>query len=178
MLPFWETWLLIQSPYSLGFPGGSDGKKLVWNAGDPGSIPGSGRVPWTRKWQRSPVFLLGKSRGWRSLEGSLLICSGFLFLHNLVLVGCVFLGIYSFLLEYLVGWPAIIWSTLIALLISLTSVVTFLFHFWFRLFKSSIFSIMYLMVVNFVDLFKKILTSFIDFFPSIFLIFISFISPL
>ena len=77
MLPFWETWLLIQSPYSLGFPGGSDGKEPVCNAVDPGLIPGSGRFPWTRKWQPTPVVLPGKSHGWRSLVGSLLICSDF-----------------------------------------------------------------------------------------------------
>ena len=29
----------------LGFPGGSDGKASVYNAGDPGSIPGLGRSP-------------------------------------------------------------------------------------------------------------------------------------
>ena len=29
----------------LGFPGGSEVKASVWNAGDPGSIPGSGRSP-------------------------------------------------------------------------------------------------------------------------------------
>ena len=28
-----------------GFPGGSDGKESAYNAGDPGSIPGSGRPP-------------------------------------------------------------------------------------------------------------------------------------
>ena len=28
-----------------GFPGGSDGKELACSAGDPGSIPGSGRSP-------------------------------------------------------------------------------------------------------------------------------------
>ena len=28
-----------------GFPGGSDGKASVYNAGDPGSIPGLGRSP-------------------------------------------------------------------------------------------------------------------------------------
>ena len=27
------------------FPGGSDGKASAYNAGDPGSIPGSGRSP-------------------------------------------------------------------------------------------------------------------------------------
>ena len=30
---------------SFAFPGGSDGKTSVCNAGDPGSIPGSGRSP-------------------------------------------------------------------------------------------------------------------------------------
>ena len=29
----------------LGFPGGSDGKESAGSAGDPGSIPGSGRSP-------------------------------------------------------------------------------------------------------------------------------------
>ena len=31
--------------YIVGFPGGSDSKKPACNAGDPGSIPGSGRCP-------------------------------------------------------------------------------------------------------------------------------------
>ena len=30
---------------SKGFPGGSGGKESALNAGDPGSIPGSGRYP-------------------------------------------------------------------------------------------------------------------------------------
>ena len=29
----------------MGFPGGSDGKESACNVGDPGSIPGLGRVP-------------------------------------------------------------------------------------------------------------------------------------
>ena len=29
----------------MNFPGGSDSKASVYNAGDPGSIPGSGRSP-------------------------------------------------------------------------------------------------------------------------------------
>ena len=29
----------------MGFPGGSEGKMSAYNAGDPGSIPGSGRSP-------------------------------------------------------------------------------------------------------------------------------------
>ena len=27
------------------------------------------KIPWRRKWQPTPVFLLGKSHGWRSLVG-------------------------------------------------------------------------------------------------------------
>ena len=28
-----------------------------------------GKIPWSRKWQPTPIFLLGASRGLRSLEG-------------------------------------------------------------------------------------------------------------
>ena len=31
------------------------------NVGDPVSIPGEGRTPWRRKWQPTPVFLLGEA---------------------------------------------------------------------------------------------------------------------
>ena len=51
------------------FPGGSGGKESACSAGDQGSIPGLGRFPWRRKWQPTPVFLPGKSHGWRSLVG-------------------------------------------------------------------------------------------------------------
>ena len=54
---------------SWGFPGGSDGKASACNAGDLGSSPGLGRFPWRRKWQPTPVLLLGKSQGRRSLVG-------------------------------------------------------------------------------------------------------------
>ena len=37
---------------TLGFPGGSEGKVPAHNAGDPGSIPGSGKSPGERRtWQ-------------------------------------------------------------------------------------------------------------------------------
>ena len=48
---------------------GSDGRESACNTRDLGLIPGSGRFPWRRKWQPTPVFLLGKSHGWRSLAG-------------------------------------------------------------------------------------------------------------
>ena len=43
----------------LGSPGGSVVKNLPTNEGDAGSIPGSERYPWRRKWQTTPVFLSG-----------------------------------------------------------------------------------------------------------------------
>ena len=51
------------------FPGGSGGKASVYNEGDLGSIPGSGKFPWRRKWRSTPVLLPGKSHGQRSLVG-------------------------------------------------------------------------------------------------------------
>ena len=39
------------------------------NARDSSSIPGSGRFPWRRAWQPTPVFLPGESHGQRSLVG-------------------------------------------------------------------------------------------------------------
>ena len=39
------------------------------NAGDVGSIPGFGKIPWRSKWQLTPVFLPGKSHRQRSLAG-------------------------------------------------------------------------------------------------------------
>ena len=47
-------------------------KSLLANAGhitDTGLIPGSGRFPWRRPWQPTPVFLPGKFPGQRSLVG-------------------------------------------------------------------------------------------------------------
>ena len=44
-------------------------KHLAYNAGDLGSIPGSRKILWRRKWQPTPVLLPGKSHGPRSLVG-------------------------------------------------------------------------------------------------------------
>ena len=47
-------------------------KNLTANAGDVkdmGSIPGSGRLSWRRKWQPTSVLLPGESHGERSLAG-------------------------------------------------------------------------------------------------------------
>ena len=48
---------------------GASGKEpaaKVRDVKDPGLIPGSGRSPWSRKWQPTPPFLPGESRGQRS----------------------------------------------------------------------------------------------------------------
>ena len=52
-----------------GFHGGSDNKESACNAGDPGSIPGSGRCPWRWKWQPTTVFLPGEFHRQRSPVG-------------------------------------------------------------------------------------------------------------
>ena len=58
-----------------GFPGGIVGKNPPANAGeagdakDRGSIPGSGKIFWSMKWQPTPVFLPEKFHGQRSLAG-------------------------------------------------------------------------------------------------------------
>ena len=47
-------------------------KNPLANAGDlrdVGSIPGSERFPWRRKWQPTPVLLSGESHEQRSLAG-------------------------------------------------------------------------------------------------------------
>ena len=53
----------------MGFPSGSDSKESACNAGDPGSIPGSGRCPWRWKWQPTTVFLPGEFHEQKSLVG-------------------------------------------------------------------------------------------------------------
>ena len=43
-----STVFLAHGSYSMGFSGGSDGKESACNAGDLGSIPGLGKIPWGR----------------------------------------------------------------------------------------------------------------------------------
>ena len=49
--------------------GGSESKVSVCNAGDLRFNPWVGKISWRRKWQPTPVFLPGKSHGWRSPVG-------------------------------------------------------------------------------------------------------------
>ena len=57
------SWDISEGPLS------SLGKESACNAEGPGLISGSGRSPWRRKWQPTPVFLPGESRRQRSLAG-------------------------------------------------------------------------------------------------------------
>ena len=47
----------------------SDGEEPTCDAGNPDSIPESGRSPGERNGYPTPVFLPRKSHGWRSLVG-------------------------------------------------------------------------------------------------------------
>ena len=56
----------------MDFPGGDSGKeptcqgrRLKRHRFD----PWVGKIPWSRKWQPTPVFLPGESHGQRNLEG-------------------------------------------------------------------------------------------------------------
>ena len=65
---------LIYINAQVSFSGGSDGKESASIAGDLGSILWSGKYPWRRKWQPTPVFLPGNSmeRGtWWSIVHSI-----------------------------------------------------------------------------------------------------------
>ena len=46
--------------YLPGLPRGLSSKESSCNAGDLGSIPGLGRVPFRKAWQPTPVFLPGE----------------------------------------------------------------------------------------------------------------------
>ena len=69
---------LIHIPYLIsllveqGFPSGARGKELAcqWRRSRrPRFDPWIGRIPWSREWQPTPIFLPGKSHGQRSLGG-------------------------------------------------------------------------------------------------------------
>ena len=61
---------MSQPSFSLGYLGGwLSCKEPACQSRIPGFDPWVGRIPWRRKWQPTPVFLPGKSHGWRSLVG-------------------------------------------------------------------------------------------------------------
>ena len=55
--------------HNVGFPGGSNGKESVCNAGDLGSIPGFGRSPEEGNGNPLQYFCLKNPHGQRSLVG-------------------------------------------------------------------------------------------------------------
>ena len=68
LIGIFPNYTLCKQVLCVIFSGGSDGKESACNAGDPGSIPGSGRAH-GEKWQLIPVFLPGECHGQRSLAG-------------------------------------------------------------------------------------------------------------
>ena len=55
--------------YLYNFPGGSDGKSICLQCGRLGFDPWVRKILWRRKWQPTPVLLLGKPHGRRILVG-------------------------------------------------------------------------------------------------------------
>ena len=50
-------------------PGGSNGKRICLQCWRSGFNPWVGKIPWSRGWQATPVFLYGEFHGQRSLAG-------------------------------------------------------------------------------------------------------------
>ena len=67
---------ILDLPFLLDFPGGSDGKASVYDAGDPGSIPGLGRSP--GEGNGNPLTLTYLT----SYTGKDLKKSGHMYMHN------------------------------------------------------------------------------------------------
>ena len=62
-------WDENQGVYSLGFPGGADGKESACSTGDLGSVPGSGRSPGGGHGNPLQYSWLANPHGQRSLAG-------------------------------------------------------------------------------------------------------------
>ena len=61
---FWQDWDTDGLPWGLHGKGSTcQCRRLKFN-------PRSGKIPWRKKWQPTPVFLLENSHGQRSLAGS------------------------------------------------------------------------------------------------------------
>ena len=60
---------LDQYTFIRDFPAGSDGKESAYNAGDPGSIPGSGRSAGEGNGYPTPAFLPREFHGQRRVAG-------------------------------------------------------------------------------------------------------------
>ena len=72
LLPVTVQWNLIQYMSPQGFPSSASGKELSCQCRRCkrcGFDPWVRKIPRRRKWQPTPIFLLGKSHGQRSLSG-------------------------------------------------------------------------------------------------------------
>ena len=69
---FWIKYqcILARNVVLKGFPGGSHSKESTCNAGRHGFDPWVGKIPWSREWQPTPVFLPGESP-WTEEPGGL-----------------------------------------------------------------------------------------------------------
>ena len=63
------TLMFIAALFTMGFPGGSDGKESAYSAGDLGSIPGLGRSSGGGHGNPLQYSCLENPHGQRSLEG-------------------------------------------------------------------------------------------------------------
>ena len=66
----WKYFSRLQGTSKLGFPGGATGKESACQCRRrqrQGFNPWVGKIPWSRKWQSTPVFWLGEFHGQKSL---------------------------------------------------------------------------------------------------------------
>ena len=66
---YFLSWFSLAQKEVKTIPGGSDGKESACMQ-ETLFDPWVRKIPWRREWQNTPVFLLGKSHGQRSLAGT------------------------------------------------------------------------------------------------------------
>ena len=126
--------LITSNIHMRGFPGGSDGKESACNAGDPGSIPGSGRSPGDgyplqysclenpmdrRAWQAT---VHGVTKSWTWLSNTFTFFSIFIYRYNLICLikrciseKCVVFN--GHLSIFIISIALIIWTLIIRMII-------------------------------------------------------------
>ena len=111
--------------FCAGFTGGKE-SAWGWRRCKTGGFnPWTGKIPWRRKWQPTPVFLPGESRGQRSLAGcspwgrleldtpehthTMLLCTSELYLrtHNWVQMND-HLMVHAYIYELGVSWDSLV----------------------------------------------------------------------
>ena len=72
LVPFFFNFLfyieVLVDYWSIGFPGGANGKEPACQCRRNGFYLWVEKIPWRRQWQPTPVSLPGESHGQRSLE--------------------------------------------------------------------------------------------------------------